>query len=181
MDERYLNELFGRYAYLVLFLCNKYFSNTEDSHDTTMEILTKLAQGILKHEVEDFKAWLYVVTRNFCIDKLRARKDLHVQFVPIDKEDSRNFMQFPEIDRLIEMEDDDSLKKKEVLREALDAMDGDQKECLMLFYFERKSYNDIMTLKNWDMDKVRSHLQNGRRNLKIYLKKRGLYAENVEN
>jgi RNA polymerase sigma-70 factor (ECF subfamily) len=177
-DERYLSELFSRYAYLVLFLCNKYFSNPEDSKDTTMEVLAKIARELTKHEVEDFKSWLYVVTKNLCIDKLRSDKSLNVHFLDINEQDSKHFMQFPEIDRLIAVEDDNSLKQKEVLKEAVAALDSDQKECLTLFYYERKSYLEIMQLKKWDMDKVRSHLQNARRNLKIYLRKRGIYAEN---
>ena len=176
-DERYLNELFSRYAYLVLFLCNKYFSNPDDSKDTTMEVLAKISRELTRHEVVDFKAWLYTVTRNLCVDKLRSNKSLNIHFLDINEQDSKHFMQFPEIDRLIAVEDDNSLLQKEVLKEAVAALDSDQRECLMLFYYERKSYHEIMELKKWDMDKVRSHLQNARRNLKIYLKKRGIYAE----
>ena len=176
-DERYLSELFSRYVYLVFFLCNKYFSNPEDSKDTTMEVLAKIARELIKHDVADFKSWLYVVTRNLCVDKLRSNKSLSIHFLDINEQDSKHFMQFPEVDRLIAVEDDDSLKQKEVLKEAVAALDSEQKECLTLFYYERKSYHEIMELKKWDMDKVRSHLQNARRNLKIYLKKRGIYAE----
>jgi RNA polymerase sigma-70 factor (ECF subfamily) len=181
LDERYLHELFGRYAYLVLFLCNKYFENSEDSRDTTMEIFAKLAQEIVRHEVTGFKAWMYVVAKNFCIDKLRANKYLSVKLEPLDDEDSNDFMQFLEIDRLIEDEDDNSLKEKEVLKKALDTLDCEQKETILLFYYERKTYKEIMDLKQWDMDKVRSHLQNGRRNLKNYLEKRGIYGKQAAN
>lgn len=176
-DERYLNELFSRYAFLVLFLCNKYFSNPEDSKDTTMEILAKIAVELPQRDVENFKSWIYLVTKNFCICKLRPYKSLNMSLDDIDTEDSKYFMQFPEIERLIAVEDDESMAQKGVLREAVAALDSDQKECLMLFYYEQKTYHEIMELKNWDMDKVRSHLQNARRNLKIYLKKRGVYAE----
>lgn len=181
MNDRYLNELFSRYAYLVLFVCNKYFSNPEDSRDATMEVLEKLAQGIVKSDVKNFKSWLYVVTKNLCLNKLQKSKDLDFQFVPIDGDETNYFMYFSEIDSLIDEDDDHSLKMKQALKEAIETLDPHQRECLMLFYYEKKSYNEIMEMKNWDKDQVRSYLQNGRRNIKIYLKKSGLYVENIEN
>lgn len=181
VNDKYVNELLSRYAYLVLFICNKYFRNPEDSRDATMEILEKLTRGIMNTEIINFKSWLYVVTKNFCLNKLQNSKGLNTQLVPIDEDNSDRFMYISELDSLIEDEDDDSLKKKQILKEALEALDDDQRECLVLFYFEKKSYSEIMELKKWHQDKVRSCLQNGRRNLKIYFSKSGLYDKNIKS
>lgn len=176
-DERYLNELFHRYAYLVLFLCNKYFDNPDDSRECAMEILEKIAFSLKDQKVVNFKSWLYVITKNFCLNKIKHIKSLHREmFVPIDLNE-QIFMQFPDFDCLIT----ENSKSVDALEEAIEDLDKDQKTCLKLFYFEKKSYKEIMELNNWDMNQVHSHLQNARRNIKIYLEKRGINAKTFKN
>jgi RNA polymerase sigma-70 factor (ECF subfamily) len=52
------------------------------------------------------------------------------------------------------------------LENCVDALPEQQKECIRLFYFDDRSYKDIADGLNIDLSIVRSHIQNGRRNLK---------------
>ena len=176
-DDRYLSELFGRYAYLVLFMCNKYFKDPEESQDATMEVLERMAKYLMTHDVEDFKSWMYRVTKNLCIDKIRSNKELNMIFVDIMEEDLEPIMHFSEIDRLINEDDDQTLKKKKLLVEALETLESDQRQCFTLFYIEQKSYREIMAMRQWDKNQVRSHLQNAKRKIKIYIDQKGDHAK----
>ena len=61
--------------------------------------------------------------------------------------------------------------KLTALPECLDSLKGEQKSCVQLFYFEGKSYQEITKEKDLSLGKVRSFIQNGRRNLKICIER----------
>ncbi len=46
-----------------------------------------------------------------------------------------------------------------------------QKKCIELFYLQKKCYQEITEITGYDLNKVKSYIQNGKRNLKIYLEK----------
>ena len=43
--------------------------------------------------------------------------------------------------------------------------------CVRLFYLEDKSYREVAEATGFDLGKVKSAIQNGKRNLKLYLEK----------
>ena len=52
----------------------------------------------------------------------------------------------------------------------LELLNDEQKVCVKLFYLEKKSYQEISTLLKYDLNKVKSFIQNGKRNLLIKMK-----------
>ncbi|MBK7856319.1 MAG: sigma-70 family RNA polymerase sigma factor [Bacteroidetes bacterium] len=57
------------------------------------------------------------------------------------------------------------------LNDALATLNTEQRICVELFYLKKKCYQEIAELTNFDMKQVKSYIQNGKRNLKIYLEK----------
>ena len=57
------------------------------------------------------------------------------------------------------------------LGKCLDTLSPQQKETIELFYLEQKCYEEIVEITGHDWNKVRSYIQNGRRNLKICMDK----------
>ena len=53
------------------------------------------------------------------------------------------------------------------LEEALTELNEEQRICVQLFYLEKKSYTEITDITGFTMLQVKSHLQNGKRKLKI--------------
>ncbi len=59
--------------------------------------------------------------------------------------------------------------KESLVREAILHLAEEQKKCIELFYFKKQSYNEIASQTGYDLNKVKSYIQNGKRNIKIYL------------
>jgi RNA polymerase sigma-70 factor (ECF subfamily) len=64
--------------------------------------------------------------------------------------------------------------KNELIENVLRAMENlnpEQKRCIDLLYLQQKSYKEVSELTGYDLKKVKSYIQNGKRNLKIMLSK----------
>ncbi len=157
-----LGVLYSRYIDLVYGVCLKYFKNREMSQDAVMEIFEKLIKELEKHQVNNFRSWLHVLTRNYCLMILRSlRKDISIT---VDIEDNEylfmeNNQELHPVDR--------GDAKEEALEYCMEQLKEDQRECIKLFYYENKCYREIAEKMSINEKKVKSHLQNAKRNLKI--------------
>jgi RNA polymerase sigma-70 factor (ECF subfamily) len=64
-------------------------------------------------------------------------------------------------------------KKLNTLELALQQLNSEQQLCVTLFYLQKKSYQEITEQTNFDLMQVKSHIQNGKRNLKIIMEREG--------
>lgn len=161
-DDNALAELFKRYAPLVMGLCLKYLKDSQVAEDLMMEIFEKLTEKLLKHEVRNFKSWLFSLSRNECLMVLRKSK--------LDTTSLDNSLIYQEdtSDRAYAGKIETELKL-EALDKAMDVLGEEQHKAIRLFYFDFKSYDEIAKLMETPINKVKSLIQNGKRNLKIKL------------
>ncbi len=150
--------LFQRYMHLVYGVCMKYFRDREESKDATMEIFEKLVKTLRKETVKNFNRWIYTVTRNHCLTVIRDKKR-HLL-----KDEGTVFME----NELIRHHGDDRIIEENIdkLRGCLQKLPEEQKTCVELFYFNKKSYAEIVAETKFELSKVKSYIQNGKRNLK---------------
>lgn len=163
-DLQVLATLYQRYMDLVYGVCLKYLKEPEDAKDATISIFEELITKLHKHEVEHFKNWLYQVSKNHCLMRLRNEKKL-----PIVKNDM-TLMQLEEnvhLNSALEKED-----RFEQLQACLQQLAEEQRVVIELFYLKGKCYNEIADQTGFEWSKVRSFIQNGRRNLKICMDKK---------
>lgn len=163
-----IGELYSRYMHLVYGVCLKYLHDREDARDAVMDIFEKLIIEFKIYVIRDIKSWLYVLTRNYCLMELRKKQtgdkrirkwqgeqpefmESHQELHPIDKED---------------------MNDEAFLKQCIEKLKGEQKDCIRLFYFDNRCYREIAAALQMDEKKVKSHLQNGKRNLKICLEGR---------
>ncbi|MES2646272.1 MAG: sigma-70 family RNA polymerase sigma factor [Bacteroidota bacterium] len=157
-DQHYLAALFQRYAGLLFGVCLKYLKAPDAAQDACTDIYEELVKKVLKHEINAFGGWLHMVAKNHCLQKLRSSKNVSTTEI------SEQFMQLDEPMHLEEVLNKEV--KLDLMEKCLEQLTNDQKQMVELFYLQEKSYKEIseMTGTNWNM--VRSHIQNGRRNLK---------------
>jgi RNA polymerase sigma-70 factor (ECF subfamily) len=59
---------------------------------------------------------------------------------------------------------------------AIETLKSDQKKCICLFYLEGCSYEKIARENGYTIQQVKSHIQNGKRKMRIWIEeKNGIY------
>lgn len=151
--------LFGRYTSMIYGVCLKYLKNRDDAQDATMQLFEKLGERISKHEIQTFRSWLYVTARNECLMQIRAKKGKFAK--EFDPEIVENELLLHPVQ---EEDDEEDLNR---LERCIETLSGEQKTCVSLFYLREMCYKDISAQTGFDLNKVKSYIQNGKRNLKI--------------
>ncbi len=154
-----LAALWDRYAHLLFGVAMKYLRDTERAKDLVTEVFGALPDLLVKHEVRTFRPWLHTLARNRCLMILRkhdpnVRLDEHVQPEQDDTEDA--------------VLHEADLQRLEV---ALEQLNEGQRACIRSFYLEQLSYERTAERTSFSVEQVRSHLQNGRRNLRLLLQR----------
>jgi RNA polymerase sigma factor (sigma-70 family) len=158
-----LGELYGRYMHLVYGVCLKYLKDEDESKDAVMQIFEQLISKLKVHEVSNFKSWLYTLARNYCLMELRSSAKHEI--VPMEE----NFM---EKDAFTHLDIDDTRERKlTVMERCIEKLPPEQKDTISLFYLEQKCYKEVADMTGYDLNKVKSYIQNGKRNLKICIEK----------
>jgi RNA polymerase sigma factor (sigma-70 family) len=162
-DLKVLAHLYQRYLDLLFGVCLKYLGDKELAKDSVMDIFEELTAALMRHEVANFKGWLYTLAKNHCLMKLRTSSRIRVR--PFDPE----LVQTAE-----ELHLNDKMEKEAQLNrlsDCIDTLSAEQKTVVSLFYLENKCYKEIETITGYDWNKVRSLIQNGRRNLRICMQR----------
>ncbi|MDQ3109977.1 MAG: sigma-70 family RNA polymerase sigma factor [Bacteroidota bacterium] len=166
-DKTLVGELYIRYSHLVYGLCLNYFRDREIARDAVLVLFEKLFESLKKNQPENFKLWLTFVARNHCISELRKQKTNNERAEEYLREDEYAIIVDPE-----NPQKEDAEKREEKLKKleaAVTSLGDEQRKCVELFYFKDKSYQEISRLTGFTEKQVKSHLQNGKRNLKQYL------------
>lgn len=153
---------------LVYGVCLKYLRDSEQAKDSVLQIFEELVHKVPKHEIENFRPWLYQLAKNHCLMQLRSDKKFRK--VPADVGRMQN-------EEVVHLNGSmDSEEKLDALQHCLTQLNREQRQVVELFYLHGKPYKEIAPLMNIDIDTVRSFLQNGRRNLKICMDKKATVA-----
>jgi len=142
--------------------CLKHLTNETDAKDVCMELYELLSVKLLTHEVTHYKSWLYRVTFNQCMQFLRKsnKRDIKEKEFQLNQDEDMEFDLFnhPSIDRedlLVHLED------------CIEKLKDEQQKSIKLFYLKQLCYNEIVDQTGYALKKVKSYIQNGKRNLKI--------------
>jgi RNA polymerase sigma factor (sigma-70 family) len=163
-DNQWLGILLQRYTMLLLGVCMKYLKNEDDAKDSVQQVFLKAIAELHKYKVEYFKSWIYMVAKNHCLMKLRDRQGkapamLNEQTMAIEEE-PLSAQSHLDKDRLL-----DAVSK------GIEELNSEQKQCVTLFYLDKKSYTQIADATGYSMMQVKSYIQNGKRNLKIVVER----------
>lgn len=168
-DIKYVSRLFLKYSHLILGVCIKYLKEAELGKDLTMDVFEKLQKELKTKNIENFKSWLYVLTKNQCLMHLRSKKKEMVDNEEYEKNqlsDMDNTMYWHPYN-----EDQEGIVRMLVNR-CLKKLVEEQRDAIQLFYLDKKSYQEISDLLGQEVKTIKSFLQNGRRNLKICIERR---------
>lgn len=164
-NNEWLGIILQRYTLLLLGVCMKYLKNEEEAKDSVQQIFLKVIQELHKYRVEYFKSWLYMVAKNHCLMKIRERQG-KITVEVTDKtggsgDDNSDLQALYQTDHTLDL-----------MNESLKELNPEQRQCVTLFYLEKKSYQEVSDTTGFSMLQVKSYIQNGKRNLKILIERK---------
>lgn len=162
-DLQVLSDLYQRYMELLYGVCLKYLKDEEDARDAVLNIYEELILKVKKYDIQHFKSWVYQLAKNHCLMKLRSGKKFSKAAVDVALMQNEDPVHLNGV-----MEKEEHFKQLDF---CMSQLVPDQKKVVSLFYLEGKCYNEIEETTGLDWKKVRSFIQNGRRNLKICMDK----------
>ncbi len=172
-DLSILGKLYEPQMEMVFAIAMKYFKDEDEAKDIVMALFEELIPKLRVHEVENFKAWLGMVARNYCLMELRKKpveiSNFELHNADEDENISNNFMEISNLEHHTDSLDlEQNLTK---LEDCLQTLNLEQKQSVELFFIQEKTYQEVSQLTGFEINKVKSYLQNGKRNLKICLEK----------
>lgn len=172
--QEVLSELFDHYIELVFGTCMKYLKDEDLSKDAVMQVYEVLVEKAKIHEIANFKSWLYVLVKNYCLMQLRKQKN--EQVVDIQDFSSDSFMENGALEHHYSENGLVGISEKEkllqLMENGIEQLEEKQKQCLTLFYLQEKCYKEIAEETGFELKKVKSYIQNGKRKLKIYMEQK---------
>lgn len=143
----------------VLAVARRMLGREADAEDVAQEALLRLWRQADKWDGgrAQISTWLYRVTTNLCIDRLRAKREDAVAEIPDTPEPARQFQS---------MEEDDL---RGFMDEALQQLPERQRMALVLFHYEDLSMARVAEMMEISVEAVESLLARGRRTLKTKL------------
>jgi len=148
-------ELWHRYSALVYGLCLRMLKNKQDSLDAVSAIFEQIMDKAADHQVRHTRSWIYSLSKNHCLAILRKQQRRR-----------RLFEDFARDETITNDDEYTGSEDVRLVKQAMGNLPGEQATCIRLFYFDGYSYAEISTITGWPLDKVKSHMQNGRRMLK---------------
>lgn len=162
-DLDLLGALYKPYMHLVYGLCLRYLKDSARSEDAVMQIFEVLVKKLRIHRVSNFKSWLYTLARNHCLMQLRKdQKEVVITGTPL----MENLPDGHLINEAAQKEE-----QLQAMERCIGQLKPEQQTAVRLFYLEQKCYQEISELTGFEIKKVKSYIQNGKRNLKICMEK----------
>lgn len=158
-------DLFKKHVSVVYGTCLFYLQDKAEAQDATMVLFEKLMIEINKSDINNFKGWLSFVVRNHCISLIRKNK--------VQSRNVKSYYEFEYDDPNAQTEEKISAIDDELMldnmKQCLPKLKENQRICVELFYLKDKSYQEIANETSFTLNEIKSHIQNGKRNLKLLL------------
>mgnify|MGYP003291827899 CR=1 FL=1 len=167
-DESALTEIVSQYRPGLQNYINSIVNNFDVAEDLTEDTFVKLLVKKPKDKGEaSFKTWLYTIGRNLAIDYLR--KNPKGRYVPLDEiyDISGEIMGF-----------DSCVEEQSEILNALESINGNYKNILILFYFEDFTIEEISKIIKKPKRSTSVLLHRAKKALKNQLEKEHFTYEN---
>ncbi len=172
-EGRYVAMLYERYTELTVSLAMSYLKDKTTAEDAAMDCFERLMIDLKDTEVENFGGWYYSVVRNYLL-KIKRRRQKYFNNVQVDNA----FDLGSEDQQMEQLLNGGDQQIENLVDDIIQNLKPEQQVCVRLFYLEGLSYRTIAEKENLSEKKVKSHIQNGKRKLKIELDKRNVNSIN---
>ncbi len=155
-DREAYREIVDRYKRRAYHLALGLVSDPQDAMDVSQTAFIKVYRNIKRFDTgRPFLPWFYRLLRNLCLDHIRR---------------SKRRGEVPLSDALVFADDSAAREAHLALRRAIDALPVEQREVVILHYFEGLSYKEAAAVLEKPMGTIMSTLYHARQKLKVALR-----------
>lgn len=168
-DEKAIEELFKCTSKKGYYVALKYLKNKEDAQDILQDAyVSALSKLDSLKDPEKFDKWLYQIIANKAKNYLVKNKPLLFEQLEKDDEDAISFEETIQDDTLEfqPKENCDYQELKKALKVLIDELPDDQRMCLLMYYFEELSINEIAESLELNTNTIKSRLNYARKKIK---------------
>ncbi len=146
-----------RYMQTAYYIALGFVRNPQDALDVSQDAFVRAFRKIKQYDPEKrFFPWFYRLLKNLCLDHIKKRRRL----AEVPLEDIQVFR-----------EDKDNRELKEIIWKGIEQLPFEQREVIILRYFQQCSYQEIAEVTGKPMGTVMSSLFYAKKKLKDILKK----------
>lgn len=152
-DKMALNELFKRYTHLVASIALGILKDEQKAKLAIFNIFKSITIDLKNHDIKNFNAWIFNVTKRYCFKVKNIENGIEYR---------------DDIDEILEKE---LLLQKhnEILKNSMQEINVHEKTCIDFFYSEGLNYSEITEKTGFSIEQVKSHIQNGKKNIKLLI------------
>lgn len=155
-DRDAYREIVDRYKRRAYHVALGFVGDPQDALDVSQSAFIKAYKNLKRFDTgRPFPPWFYRILRNLCLDHIRR---------------SKRRREVPLSEVLIFADDSAEREMQMALRQAIDALAVEQREVVMLHYFEGLSYKEMASMLGKPMGTIMSTLYHARQKLKVALK-----------
>lgn len=155
-DNNAVAILIDRHLKAVFNFARRLSGNGEDAEDIAQETFLKVWRNLKKYRLgENFKAWLFTITRNTAIDLMRKRKSLAFSVFENDEGENALTESLTDIEPLPD-EIFAKAEEKGLLENALIGLSPASRETLLLYYGENLTFDEIGKILGKSINTVKS-------------------------
>lgn len=162
-SQSQIADLFKQCSKDLFGVCFYVLKDETSSKDMVMDTFAVALQNPNFHKIENPRGWLMGVARNLSLKHFHTQKKL--QYDLTAENISERFMENGSEEEHIYR---NVLEEK--LLEQIALLKPAQSRCIEMFYLGGESYQDIANAMSLEIKTVKSHIQNGKRNLYMRLK-----------
>jgi len=163
-NKEWLGALLERYTLLLLGVCMKYLKQEDAARDAVQQIFLKAITEMEKYRVDYVKSWLYMIARNYCLMQFRDKNRFPVEIndrMPLEEDRENQLLEAKEKEKMLTF-----------MHEELAQLGDEQRQCVTLFYLEKKTYQQVAEQTGYNLGQVKSFIQNGKRNLRLMIQRK---------
>ncbi|HLS71598.1 MAG TPA: sigma-70 family RNA polymerase sigma factor [Chitinophagaceae bacterium] len=158
-DTKWLARVLDAYKLILFGVAMKYMKNTDEAKDVVQQVFLIALEKLPHTKVDNIGGWLYIVTKNEALAQLKKTNlENGLENIIIEADEINN------LDTAIQKNKIDDL-----LWDAINQLKIDQRYCIIEFYIHDKTYAEIEKEGPYNLKQIKSHIQNGKRNLKLQL------------
>jgi RNA polymerase sigma-70 factor (ECF subfamily) len=137
--------------------------NVDDAADLAQDVFERVFRNLHRYEPGTFDGWLYRITRNLFLDRVRRKATVRME--PLPEEEWR-------VPASTDPGPADVIERATLearLETALASLSADFRLAVVLCDIEGLTYDEIVAATGWPLGTVRSRIHRGRKTIRDYL------------